>query len=111
MRKLALPVAAIAVVAGTVALPSLAVTTKPKPRQVAVKDDFFGSKNVTIKKGTKVVWTWKGTDLHDVSEANGKWGSGKRRKGTFKHTFKTKGTYQIFCTVHAPDMHMTVKVK
>jgi plastocyanin len=111
MRKLFLPAVAVAAAVGVVALPSQGATTKPKPRQVAVKDDFFGSKKITIKKGIKVVWTWKGKDLHDVSEASGKFFSGKRRKGTFKHTFKTKGTYHIFCTVHAPDMQMTVKVK
>ena len=110
MRKLALPVAAIAVAAGVVALPSTAAT-KPKPRQVAVKDDFFGPKKITISKGVKVVWTWKGKRTHNVSEANGKFGSGNKKKGTYSHTFKTKGTYLLFCTRHAPDMQMTVKVK
>jgi plastocyanin len=109
MRKLVLPVVAAAVAAGGVALPSVAAT--PKPKQVSVKDDFFTPRPITIAKGTKVVWTWKGKRRHNVSEANGKWGSGTKRKGTFSHTFKSKGTVLIFCTVHAPDMQMKVKVK
>ena len=111
MRK-AIPVfAAIAIAAGITALPSSGATSKPKPRHVSVKDDFFGPKKLTIKKGAKVVWTWKGKRRHNVSEANAKFRSGTKKKGTFKHTFKTKGTYLILCTIHAPDMHMTIKVK
>jgi plastocyanin len=103
--------AAIAVATGAAALPSLGATTAPKPKQVSVRDDYFGPKTLTIKKGTKVVWTWRGKVIHNVSEAHGKWRSGTRKKGTYKRTFNTRGTYRIFCTIHAPDMHMTVKVK
>ena len=111
MRKLVPPVAAIAVAAGVVALPSQGATSKPKPRQVSVKDDYFGPEKITINKGTKVVWTWKGKHRHNVSEANGKFGSTTKKKGTYSHTFKTKGTYQLFCTRHAPDMQMKITVK
>ena len=110
MRKLFLPVVAVAAAAGVAALPSQGATA-PTPRQVSVKDDFFGPKSITITKGTKVVWTWKGKHKHNVSEANGKFGSGTKRTGTYSHTFKKKGTYLLFCTRHAPDMQMTVKVK
>ena len=105
-----MPVVAVATAAGVVALPSQGATT-PKPKQVSVKDDFFTPRPITIKKGTKVVWTWKGKRKHNVSEANGKWGSGTKKKGTFSHTFKSKGTVLIFCTIHAPDMQMKVHVK
>jgi plastocyanin len=111
MRKLVLSVAAAAVAAGAVALPSQGATKKPKPRQVAVKDDRYSPTSVTIKKGTKIVWTWKGKHRHNVNEANGAWGSKTKRKGTFSHTFKKKGKYLVLCTIHAPDMEMTVHVK
>jgi plastocyanin len=110
MRKLVPTVAAIAVAAGVVALPSQGATT-PKPRQVAVKDDFYKPTSITIKKGVKVVWTWRGKHRHNVNEANGKWGSTTKRKGTFSHTFKKKGKYLVLCTIHAPDMEMTIHVK
>ena len=109
MRKLVLPVAAAVAAAGVIALPSQGAT--PKPRQVAVKDDFFSPKSITINKGVKVVWTWKGKRKHNVSEASGKFASGNKKKGTYSHTFKKKGTFVLFCTRHAPDMQMKVKVK
>ena len=110
MRKLIPTIAVVAAAASVVALPSVAAT-KPKPRQVSVKDDFFSSKSITVKKGTKVVWTWKGKRRHNVSEASGKFGSGTKKTGTFSHTFKSKGTVLIFCTIHAPGMQMKVHVQ
>jgi plastocyanin len=114
MRRLVPVAVAIAVAAGVAALPSAGATSsKPKPRHVAVKDDFFDPKRITVKKGTKVVWAWKGSERHNVAVAQGPltFRAGTRRKGTFKHTFRKRGTYSIVCTIHAPDMHMTVKVK
>jgi plastocyanin len=109
MRKAIPVVAAIAVAAGITAIPSEGAN--PKPRNVSVKDDFFGPKSLKIRKGTKVVWTWKGKRRHNVSEANAKFRSGTKKKGTYKHTFRKRGTYLILCTIHAPDMQMTIKVK
>jgi plastocyanin len=112
MRK-AIPVLAAAAVAagGAAALPSLAATTPSKT--VAVKDDFFGPKKLTVKKGATVAWVWKGTEGHNVAVANGpsNFRFGTRKKGTKTHTFKKRGTYSIVCTIHAPDMQMTIKVK
>jgi plastocyanin len=110
MRKLVLPAVAAVAAAGAVALPSQGAT-KPKPKQVSVKDNFFSPRPITIKKGTKVVWTWKGKRKHNVSESNDAFHSGTKRKGTYSHTFNKKGTYLIFCTIHAPDMQMKIKVK
>jgi len=110
MRK-ALPIlAAAAVAAGAAALPSVAATTT---KTVLVKDDFFSPKKLTISKGSKVKWVWKGTQRHNVAVANGpsNFRFGTRKTGIKTHTFKKRGTYSIVCTIHAPDMHMTIKVK
>ena len=101
--------AATAVAVAVAALPSLGAA--PAPRHVSIRDDYFGPKTLTIRKGTKVVWTWRGKVIHNVSEASGKWRSGTKKTGTYKRTFRTRGTYHIICTIHAPDMHMTIKVK
>jgi plastocyanin len=109
--KKAIPIlAAAAVAAGGAALPSLAATTS---KTVAVKDNYFGPKKLTITKGSKVTWVWKGKQRHNVAVANGpsNFRAGTRKTGTYKHTFKKRGTYSIVCTIHAPDMHMTIKVK
>jgi plastocyanin len=110
MRKVALAIAAAAAVAtGVMALPSGAATSTTTT--VAVKDNFFGPKKLTVKKGSTVKWVWKGKHRHNVSEANGSFRASTRKTGTFKHTFKKKGKYLIFCTIHAPDMQMTITVK
>jgi plastocyanin len=91
------------------AVPSLGASTKT----VSVKDDFFSPKTLTISKGTKVTWVWKGTERHNVAVANGPstFRAGTRKTGKFSHTFGKRGKYFIVCTIHAPDMHMTIKVK
>jgi plastocyanin len=104
-------VAAVAVAVAVSAVPSLGAA-KP-PRLVAVKDDIFGPKSMTVKKGRTVRWVWKGKSRHNVTVVTGpkKFRSGNRKKGGWPYTFKTRGTYRIVCTIHAPDMRMTVKVK
>jgi plastocyanin len=103
-------IAALAVGGGVAAIPSSGASGV---KTVAVKDDFFKPKKLTISKGTKVKWVWKGKQRHNVAVANGPsfFRAGTRKKGSFKHTFKKRGTYSIVCTIHAPDMHMTIKVK
>jgi plastocyanin len=111
MRKLTLGIATVAAAAGlaAAAMPSLGASTKT----VAVKDDVFAPKKLTISKGTKVTWVWQGKEGHNVAVANGpsNFRAGTRKKGKFSHTFKKRGTYSIVCTIHAPDMHMSIKVK
>jgi plastocyanin len=110
MRKAIAGIATVAAAAGlAAAVPSLGASTKT----VAVKDSFFSPSKLTISKGTKVTWVWKGKERHNVAVANGpsNFRAGTRKKGTFSHTFKKRGSYFIVCTIHAPDMHMTVKVK
>jgi plastocyanin len=110
MRKVVPVIVAASAIAGVAALPSAAATTT---KTVAVKDDFFSPKKLTITKGSKVKWVWKGTERHNVAVANGpsNFRFGTRKTGTKSHTFKKRGTYSIVCTIHAPDMHMTIKVK
>jgi plastocyanin len=106
MLRRAVPIAVVAV-AALLAAPSLAAE-----RGVAVKDDFFKPKSVTILKGTRVVWTWRGESRHNVVVAQGpsEFRSKIKREGTYGHTFKKTGTWQIVCTVHS-GMNMKVVVK
>jgi plastocyanin len=95
-----------------------------KTKSVEVDDDYFVSKKshkVTIKKGTKVNWHWEGRNLHDVTFRSGpkickkngraiRCHSATKRKGNYALTFNKTGTYRIVCTVHEPDMKMTLVV-
>ena len=82
---------------------------------------------LTVKRGTKVVWTNKSGTIHTVTRCtkaqcrglNG--GTGKQTKfgsatvqphKTYTFTFKMPGTYRYFCKVHGYGvMHGTVTVK
>ena len=102
-------VVAVAVVALVAlgAAPSLAAD-----RGVAVKADYFKPATLRIVKGTRVIWTWRGQSRHNVVVAQGpsQFRSAIKRKGTYSHTFKRTGTWQLTCTVH-PGMNMKVVVK
>jgi plastocyanin len=86
-----------------------------KGAKVQVGDDFFNPTKLSVNKGTKIKFTWIGTDKHNVVKAKGPGGSFS--SGTtdqtgfkFKHKFKKAGKYKLICTVH-DDMKMKVKVK
>ena len=109
MRKLIVPV----VVAGLLgpATPALAAS-------ITVGDNYFvrdgGVPTVTVKKGAKVKWVWRGKSLHNVKVTKGpvKFGSRSQTKGSFTKRVKKKGTYTLVCTVHgASDQSMKLVVR
>ncbi len=80
---------------------------------VAIKDDVFVKSSLTVKKGTKVTWKWQGKAPHNVVTKKGpsKISASTRTKGSFSKKLTKKGTYSLVCSIHAPDMKMTIKVK
>lgn len=107
MRKLAL--------ASALAL-SLAVPATAATPTVAVKDNFFKPGKVTIKKGGKVTWVWKGSNPHNV--AIKKPGSSKvvkrsttKTSGKYTSAFRSTGTWRVVCEVHPTTMRMRVVVR
>ena len=108
MKKLIAVGAATAMAAGALAIPALAATTT-----VQVKDDKFVAKSITVKKGTTVKFVWKGKAPHNVTVTKGpaKFRSTTQVKGSYSKKLTKAGTYTLLCTIHAPGMKMTVKVK
>ena len=108
MKKLVAVGAATAVAAGALAIPALAATTS-----VQVKDNKFVAKSITVSKGTTVKWVWRGKAPHNVKVTKGpaKFASTTQVKGSFSKKLTKKGAYTILCTVHAPEMKMTIRVK
>ena len=110
MRKL-LVAALIAALSALLASQALAAT-----RSIVVGDDFYVRKGspptVTVKRGTKVTWRWGGRDLHNVAVTRGpvKFRSSLKDSGRYSRTMRRAGTYKIHCTIHQPDMRMTLKV-
>jgi plastocyanin len=104
---------AITAVATLVVSAVLAVSAFAATRTVAVKDNVFAPKSITVSRGTTVKWVWKGKAPHNVTVTSGpmKFHSRTQKKGTFSKKLTKKGTYKIVCTIHAPGMAMTVKVR
>jgi plastocyanin len=95
----------------------LAAPAAGATRNVKIGDDYYvraGSKpTVTVTKGTTVKWNWRGTRQHNVVVQKGPVGfqSALKRSGSFKRKMRRVGTYKIICSIHAPDMAMTLKVR
>jgi plastocyanin len=110
MKKLIAAATASVLAAGVLAGPSLAGSTT---KTVKVKDNVFSPTSITVKRGTKVKWVWKGSAPHNVTVTKGpvRFSSKTKTSGSFSKTLKRKGTYKIVCTIHAPGMKMTIHVK
>jgi plastocyanin len=93
MNKFFSTLAATAVILG-LAAPALAAN-----QTVKVADDVFKAKSVTISKGNTVTWKWVGSNPHNVKFSG--FASKVQVNGTFKHTFRKRGTFSYRCTIHS----------
>jgi plastocyanin len=82
-------------------------------RTVRVADDSFSPGSVSVKRGTVVRWRWTGRDRHNVVVSRGpaRFQSSLKRSGTFSHKMTRRGRYRIVCSIHQPDMRMTLRVR
>jgi plastocyanin len=85
-------------------------------KRVSVKDNFFSPHSVTIRRGGKVTWTWRGQLDHNVRfrkvpRGASRRGSSTKSSGRFTRSFSKRGRYTYVCTIHAPDMRGSVVVK
>ncbi len=91
---------AVAAVALGLAVPALAAN-----KTVRVNDNFFQAKIVTINKGNTVTWNWVGNSPHNVKKLSGfgsvSFGSATKVNGTYRYTFRTRGTFRYRCTIHS----------
>ena len=106
-----LPLVLIVVVLAAAA-PASAAT-----RNVKIGDDYFvragSAPTVSVSKGTTVQWNWRGKRPHNVLVRSGPvtFQSAVKRSGSFSRKMRRRGTYKIVCSIHAPDMAMTLRVK
>jgi plastocyanin len=88
-----------------------------KNASVSVKDNFFSPRSVTVSRGGKVTWRWRGFIDHNVRFRKVPSGASKRGSvtqgdGRFARTFEQRGTYRYVCTIHeALGMKGTVHVE
>ncbi len=88
-----------------------AVTVAPTSTDaVAMQNQAFGPKAITVKVGQTVTWTNMDVDSHTVTFDAGDVKSGVLApNSTFAHLFGAAGTFAYHCTIHA-DMHGVVVV-
>jgi plastocyanin len=105
-----LPIALV--LALVLAAPAAAAT-----KYVKVDDDFFvragNPPTVTVKRGTTLRFNWAGSRQHNIATQRGpaKIECGLRRRGYCERKARKVGTYRLICSIHQPDMAMTLKVK
>jgi len=77
-----------------------------------VKNIRYSPANLTIAKGDTVRWLWRdGSIRHDVRFRSGGFKASRLMStGSYRLTFKRRGTYRYFCSVHA-EMKGRVTVK
>jgi plastocyanin len=82
-----------------------------KTVQVNVRDDFFSRTSLTVDRGTRVRWVWRGRNPHDVTVTTGptRFASSTKRSGDFARTLRKTGAYRIICTVHEMRMRLVVR--
>ena len=106
------PLPIVLVLALVLAAPAAAAT-----RNVKVDDDFFvrsgNPPTVTVKRGTTVKFNWTGSRQHNIATVSGPRDiqCGLRRSGSCKRKVRKAGTYKLQCSIHAPDMAMTLRVR
>jgi plastocyanin len=109
MHRLSL--ALIILVPLVAAAPAAAAT-----KNVKIGDDYYvragSAPTVTVSKGTTVQWNWRGRRQHNVQVRSGpsSFQSALKRSGSYSRKMRRRGTYKIVCSIHSPDMAMTLRV-
>jgi len=80
---------------------------------IPVGDRFFGAPNLRVRQGSWLTWQFNGSELHNVTLANGPLGIGTDNLDggrIFTQKFNRPGTYRFFCALHPVQMQERVIV-
>jgi plastocyanin len=80
---------------------------------IHVGDRLFDAPQVKIATGSTLTWQFAGTELHNLTLANGPLGIGSDNldgNRTFTQKFDRPGTYRFFCALHPVDMSEKIVV-
>jgi plastocyanin len=86
-------------------------------KTVEVDDNYFVREGdpptVMVERYDRVVWEWEGRNPHNVTVTRGpvKFKSTTKTSGTYRKRVTRRGTYKIVCTIHRPQMRMTLRVQ
>lgn len=87
-------------------------SSKNKPYEVAIQNFAFSPKTITVRAGTRVVWTNRDEEPHTVTSAGNQFTSSKALDSgdIYATTFSKPGTYTYYCSIH-PMMVGTIIVQ
>ena len=90
-----------------------AATATGGTANVAMKNIQFMPSNLTVAKGTTVIWTNNDQVDHTVTANDGSFDSGNVSPGhTYKYTFNKAGVVNYYCKIHLSlGMKGTITVK
>ena len=71
------------------------------PVGVEVRDSFFSPTLYVALNGEEVMWTWRGSLVHNVTFEDDIGNSTDKSTGTLVRTFTTNGTHRYRCTIHS----------
>ena len=84
--------------------------TDEKIVEVAIRESDYNPKDISIEKGTTIIWTNYDSQGHTVT-IDGLLDSKTINKGkTFSYSFNDIGEYEYYCKIH-PDMEGTIIVQ
>jgi plastocyanin len=112
MKRLIAVLAAVAVTAAAfLTIPAFGAT-----RSVSVRDNVFSPRTLNIRSGDTVRFVWRGDNPHNITTTRRPRGgsvirAGTRTTGTYRKRVRRRGTYRLLCTIHAPRMRMTIRVR
>jgi plastocyanin len=86
------------------AIPADTIKLAGKDVRVLAMDNTFRAPDIEVKAGTKVTWTNRGRNDHDVLPTRGHaWGSAKAAMtpgASYSETFDRPGVYHYYCSIH-----------
>ena len=78
---------------------------------ILIKNFDFGPMNVTVARGTTVVWKNLDGEPHTVASVDGLFRSqALDQDDSFSFTFDKSGTFRYICSIH-PNMRASITVK
>ena len=97
--------------ARSITIPPISGPVVPDPVSISISGFKYEPQSITVKKGTKVIWTNLDSSSHTVTGDTlaGPTSSLLPEGGTYSYTFNTPGTYPYHCSPH-PSMTGTITV-
>lgn len=85
-----------------------AFAAKPRPesagtrvtKTIAMRDDLFSPKTVTVARGTTIKWVNRGESAHTTTARSGAWDRTLSSGQSYSRRFTRAGSFRYFCKFH-----------